>query len=48
MVSEHGSNSESGWAMLVEVEARVLEGVVVEMDKNQVGFLTNGNVPNHQ
>jgi hypothetical protein len=29
MVSEHGYNTELGWAMLVEVEARVSEGVVV-------------------
>jgi hypothetical protein len=40
MVSEHGYNTEPGWAMLVEVEARVSEGVVVEMDKTQV--LTQG------
>ena len=40
MVSEHGSNTESGWVMLVEVEARVSEGVVVEMDKTQI--LTQG------
>jgi hypothetical protein len=40
LVSEHGFNTEPGWAMLVEIEARVLEGVVVEMDKTQV--LTHG------
>jgi hypothetical protein len=36
MVSEHGYNTELGWAMLVEVEARVSEGVVVEMEKTQI------------
>jgi hypothetical protein len=36
MVSEHGYNTEPGWAMLMVVEARVSEGVVVEMDKTQV------------
>ena len=40
MVSEHGYNIEPGWAMLVEFEARVLEGVVVEMEKTDV--LTQG------
>jgi hypothetical protein len=33
MVSKHGDNNEPRWAMLVEVEARVSEGVVVEMEK---------------
>jgi hypothetical protein len=36
MVSEHGYKTEPGWVMLVEFEARFLEGVVVEMEKNQV------------
>jgi hypothetical protein len=40
MVSEHGYNTEPRWAILVEVEARVSEGFVVEMDKTQV--LTQG------
>ena len=40
MVSEHGYNTESGWAMLVEVEEKVLERVVVEVDKIRV--LTHG------
>jgi hypothetical protein len=40
LVSEHGYNTETRWAMLVVVEARVSEGVVVEMDKIQV--LTQG------
>jgi hypothetical protein len=33
MVSEHGYNTEPGWAMLVEVEERVLERIVVKVDK---------------
>jgi hypothetical protein len=33
-------NTEPKWAMLVEVEARVSKGVVVQMDKTQV--LTQG------
>jgi hypothetical protein len=36
MVSEHGYNTKPRWAKLVEVEARVSEGVVVKMDKTQV------------
>jgi hypothetical protein len=40
VVSDHGFNTKPGWAMLVEVEARFSEGVVVEMDKTQV--LTQG------
>ena len=40
MVSKNGYNTEPGWAMLVEIEVRVLEGVFVEMDKTQV--LTHG------
>jgi hypothetical protein len=40
MVSEHGYNTEPGWAMLVEVEERVSKRVFVEMDKTQV--LTQG------
>jgi hypothetical protein len=40
MVSEHSYNTEPGWAMLVEVEARVLERIVVEVDKIRV--LTQG------
>jgi hypothetical protein len=40
MVSEHGYNTEPGWAMLVEVEARVSERIVVEVDKIRV--LTHG------
>jgi hypothetical protein len=33
MVSKHGDNNEPRWAMLVEFEERVLEGVVFEMEK---------------
>jgi hypothetical protein len=40
MVSEHGFNTEPRWGMLVQVEVRVSEGVVVKMDKTQV--LTQG------
>ena len=40
LVLEHGYNTEPEWAMLVEIEARVSEGVFVEMDKTQV--LTHG------
>ena len=36
MVSEHGYNIEPGWAMLVEIEAKVSERIVVEVDKIQV------------
>jgi hypothetical protein len=36
LVSEHGFNTEPGWAMLVEVEAKVSKRIVVEMDKIQV------------
>ena len=33
LVPEHGYNTKPGWAMLVEFEARVLERIVVEVDK---------------
>jgi hypothetical protein len=39
----HGFDTEPGWAMLVEVEARLRKRIVVEMDKIQVqshGFHT--------
>jgi hypothetical protein len=36
MVSEHGYNTEPGWAMLVENEAKVSERIVVEVDKIRV------------
>jgi hypothetical protein len=36
----HGYNTEPRWAMLVEVEARNLERIVVEVDKIRV--LTQG------
>ena len=36
LVSEHGFNTEPGWAMLVEIKTRVSERVVVKMDKTQV------------
>jgi hypothetical protein len=32
----HGFNTEPGWAMLVEVEAKFWKRIVVEMDKIQV------------
>jgi hypothetical protein len=40
MLSEQGYNTKLGWAMLVELEARFLEGIVVKMDKTHV--LTQG------
>jgi hypothetical protein len=36
LVSEPGYNTEPGWAMLVEVEARVSERIVVKVDKIRV------------
>ena len=37
----HGYNTEPGWVMLVEFEARVSERIVVEVDKIRV--LTKGS-----
>jgi hypothetical protein len=36
LVSEHGYNTEPGWTMLVEVEAKFSERIVIEVDKIQV------------
>ena len=36
----HGFDTEPGWAMLVDVEARVSERIVVEVDK--IRILTQG------